>query len=86
MFQYTKENILNSAAGVEVVNGKLIVADLGTYDLNNIVDKKIYKTAGTEGTTASKTFTVAAPADGVESILSFRVVTSKALGEFASPA
>lgn len=91
MFQYTKENILNVTTNpFEVVtdNGvkKLVIKGYGEYVIDNIVDKKVYKTVGTEGVTASKTFTVAAPADGVESILSFRVVTSKALGEFASPA
>lgn len=92
MFQYTKENILNDVAGVDVVANisnpytgaatkKLVIKGVGEYYLDSVVGE-IVKTVGEKGSPASVTITL--PADG-EHVLTFRVVTSKALAEFASP-
>ena len=89
MFQYTKENILNKVdentfktiteGGVD----KLVVEGFGEYIIENIVDDKVYRTPGKVGNAASVSFTLAQLTG--EHVLSFRVVTSKALAEFASP-
>lgn len=90
MFQYTKENILNSVTEntfkVVTDNGvkKLVVDGLGEYVINNIVGGKIYKTEGQPGVCGKKTITV--PEVTTEKILTFRVVTpNQYLAEYASP-
>ena len=86
MFQYTKEVILNDASLISVANGVLTVKGYGDYTVANIVDGKIFRTEGETGSEA----TVELSADqlgvnGGDKVLSFRVVTSKPIAEFASP-
>lgn len=84
MFQYTKENILNSIPKIYASNGKINIEGLGEYVLENIVDKVVYVTPGKKGVCGKWTLTV--PAGEGERILSFRVTTpNQYLAEYASP-
>ena len=88
MFQYTKENILNKVeAGktFKVEGGKLIVDGLGEYVLANIVDGKIFRTECEPGSEGTLTIDATKITGAGEYVLTFRVVTSQALAEFASP-
>jgi hypothetical protein len=88
MFQYTKENILNkveTGKTFKVEGGKLIVDGLGEYVLANIVDGKIFRTACEPGSEGTLTIDTSKITGAGEYVLTFRVVTSQALAEFASP-
>lgn len=84
MFQYTKENILNSCPAISVKDGKLIIPGYGEYVISNIVDNTVYKTVFKPGRAGVLTIPVA---DLIgEKELSFRVITpNQYLAEFASP-
>lgn len=85
MFQYTKENILNSIPKMYTSNGKLNIEGVGEYVLDNIVDKSVYVTAGKKGSESTLTIPVS-KLTGKEVVLSFRVITpNQYLAEFASP-
>ena len=49
MFQYTKENILNSIPKYTNDGKKIMIEGLGEYVIENIVDKAVYVTAGETG-------------------------------------
>ena len=84
MFQYTKENILNSIPKIYASNGKINIEGLGEYVLENIVDKVVYVTPGTKGDESELTLTQAQLVG--EKTLTFRVITpNQQLAEFASP-
>lgn len=84
MFQYTKENILNSIPKIYASNGKINIEGLGEYVLENIVDKVVYVTPGKKGVCGKWTLDV--PTGEGERILSFRVTTpNQYLAEYASP-
>ena len=86
MFQYTKENILNSIPKIYASNGKINIEGLGEYVLENIVDKTVYVTPGTEGVKAIKKYNLGTLEAGKEYILTFRVITpDQYLAEYASP-
>lgn len=97
MFQYTKENILNSVAGVKVVSGidnpytgetdikKLVIEGIGEY-YSDCLEGKVYKTVGYEGTPGSLAIDAEKITSAGEYILTFRIVTpNQQLAEFASP-
>ena len=84
MFQYTKENILNSIPKIYASNNKINIEGLGEYALENIVDKVVYVTPGKKGVCGK--WTLAVPTGEGERILSFRVTTpNQYLAEYASP-
>ena len=86
MFQYTKEVILNDASLISVANGVLTVKGYGDYTVANIVDGKIFRTKCEPGSEGSVELTSSHLGVGSgEKTLSFRVVTSKPIAEFASP-
>ena len=85
MFQYTKENILNDASLISVANGVLTVKGYGDYKVENIVDGKIFKTECEPGSEGTLTIDATKITGAGEYVLTFRVVTSQALAEFASP-
>lgn len=66
MFDYTKETILNSVTdkNVQAITGLLRIFRVGEYKVDykstNIVDGKVYKAKGTEGTKATATITTVA--------------------------
>lgn len=70
MFDYTKETILNSVTdkNVQAITGLLRIFRVGEYKVDykstNIVDGKVYKAKGTEGTKATATITVVAGNSG----------------------
>ena len=86
MFQYTKEVILNDEKLISVANGVLTVKGYGDYKVENIVDGKIFRTECEPGSEGKVELTASQLGVGAgEKVLTFRVVTSKALAEFASP-
>ena len=85
MFQYTKEVILNDASLISVANGVLTVKGYGDYKVENIVDGKIFRTEGKSGSEGTLTIDATKITGAGEYVLTFRVVTSQALAEFASP-
>lgn len=70
MFDYTKETILNSVTdeNVQAITGLLRIFRVGEYKVDykstNIVDGKVYKAKGTEGTKATATITAVAGNSG----------------------
>lgn len=58
MFNYIKETILNSIDGVITDNNLLVIKRAGNYDPTKVVDKKVYKTAGIQGSPAVVKLTV----------------------------
>lgn len=85
MFQYTKENILNDASLITVKDGVLTVKGYGDYKVENIVDGKIFKSICVPGSEGTLTIDATKITGAGEYVLTFRVVTSQALAEFASP-
>lgn len=85
MFQYTKENILNDASLITVKDGVLTVKGYGDYKVENIVDGKIFKSTCVPGSEGTLTIDATKITGAGEYVLTFRVVTSQALAEFASP-
>lgn len=82
MFQYTKETVLNSLPEVEkLTGGAVLIKGVGEYTPANMGD--VYITMGEYG--EPSTLTLPAATLKGEKILTFRVVTSQVLAEFATP-
>lgn len=86
MFQYTKENILNSIPKYTNDGKKIMIEGLGEYVIENIVDKAVYVTAGETGNPGKIVLDASKIADAGEYLLTFRVITpNQYLAEYASP-
>ena len=86
MFQYTKENILNSIPKYTNDGKKIMIEGLGEYVIENIVDKAVYVTAGVAGNPGKIVLDASKIADAGEYLLTFRVITpNQYLAEYASP-
>ena len=86
MFQYTKENILNSIPNFTNDGKKIMIEGLGEYVIANIVDKAVYVTKGEPGNPGSVVLDASKIAEAGEYILTFRVITpNQYLAEYAAP-
>lgn len=89
MFNYVKETIINDVANTVVsTDGTLVIKRGGNYNIEQICDKKIYKTVGNEGSNATITID---PAKFTSTGVDYRQITifvstpNKELVEYAYP-
>ena len=87
MFNYIHESIINNAANiVKTEDGKVCIKRVGEYVVDNIVDKKIMKTAGRTGTPGKASFDIPEVAAGNLLRITMFISTPKdAFAEFAMP-
>ena len=67
MFNYIKDTIINDVTNTVVVDsatGTVVVKRGGNYNIDNIIDKKIFKTVGNTGTNAVLTIPFVAIPNG----------------------
>ena len=86
MFNYIHESIINNADNIVNKDGKVCIKRVGEYVADNIVDKKIMKTAGHKGEPGSASFDFQKPAEGNLLRITMFISTPKdAFAEFAMP-
>ena len=86
MYNFTKETIINSfsTSNYTVANGKINIKRVGEYKKANVVDGKVYKTAGVAGSVSTLAITVPTLTAGDYVFSMFARYSSKFLGEFAN--